>query len=39
MQRFWQWLTHLVEDPPGDNYYYCGICGYVLISEPCSHLK
>ena len=39
MKRFWNWLTHRVEDPPGDDYYFCGICGYVPISDPCSHLK
>ena len=31
MKHFWDWLTHLVEDPPGDDYYFCGICGYVLM--------
>ncbi len=27
----------LLEQDPG--YYYCGLCGYVRISEPCVHLK
>ncbi len=39
MKRFWNWLTHRVDDPPGDDYYFCGMCDYVLISDPCSHLK
>jgi hypothetical protein len=38
MRRFLTWLTHRVEDSPGDDYY-CGLHGWVFISEPCSCLK
>ena len=34
MKRLWNWLTHRVDDPPGDDYYFCGICGSVLMRRP-----
>jgi ribosomal protein S27AE len=31
--------SNQVDDPPGDDDYFCGSCGYVLISDLCSHVK